>query len=123
MVMRRLILAAALMTSGIVVAADSGTFELRYAEDLVRACSVPPKHTLYRNATGFCHGVLTGAYRYYDATVKAENRFVCTPTPVPTRTKVMNDFVTWARSHPQYMKDPPIDTLFRYLEETFPCSK
>ena len=120
--MRRLILAAALMTSGIAVAADSGTFELRYAEDLVRACSVPPKHVLYRNATGFCHGVLTGAYRYYDATVKTENRFVCTPTPVPTRTKVMNDFVTWAKSHPQHMKDPPIDTLFRYLEETFPCS-
>ena len=121
--MRNLILAAVLMTSELAVAVDSGTFELRYAEDLVRACSVPPKHTLYRNATGFCHGVLTGAYRYYDATVKVENRFVCTPTPVPTRTKVMNDFVTWAKSHSQFMKDPPIDTLFRYLEETFPCGK
>ena len=121
--MRRLILAAALMTSGIVVAADSSTFELRDANDLVLACSVPQKHTLYRNATGFCHGVLTGAYRYYQATVTVENRFVCTPTPVPTRAKVMDDFVAWAKLHPQYMKDPPIDTLFRYLEETFPCGK
>ena len=121
--MRRLILAAALMTSGIVVGADSSTFELRDAGDLVRACSVPPKDKLYANAMGFCHGVLTGAYRYYQASVTAENRFVCTPTPVPTRTKVMNDFVAWARSHPQYMKEPPIDTLFRYLEETFPCGK
>jgi len=123
MVMRRLILAAALMTSGIVVGADSSTFELRDADDLVRACSVPPKHTLYRNAAGFCHGVLTGAYRYYQATVTEENRFVCTPTPTPTRAKVMNDFVVWAKSHPQHMKEPPIDTLFRYLEETFPCGK
>ena len=121
--MRRLILAAALMTSGIALGADSSTFELRDTEDLVRACSVPPKHTLYRNAIGFCHGVLTGAYRYYQATVPAENRFVCTPAQTPTRAKVMNDFVAWARSHPQYMKEPPIDTLFRYLEETFPCGK
>jgi hypothetical protein len=123
MVMRRLILAAALMTSGMVFGADSSTFELRDAEALVKACSVPLKHTLYANATGFCHGVLTGAYRYYQATVTAENRFVCTPTPVPTREQVMNGFVAWGKSHPQYMKDPPIDTLFRYLEETFPCKK
>ena len=122
--MRRFILAAALMTSGIGFAADtSSTFELRDASDLVRACSVPPKHVLFKNAIGFCHGVLTGAYRYYQATVTDENRFVCTPNPPPTRSKVMNDFVIWAKSHPQYMKEPPVDTLFRYLEETFPCGK
>ena len=121
--MRRLILAAALMTSGIVVAADSSTFQMRDTDDLVRACSVPSDHTLYANATGFCHGVLVGAYRYYESTVMAENRFICPPTPVPTRAKVMNDFVAWAGSHPQYMKEPPIDTLFRYLAETYPCRK
>jgi hypothetical protein len=121
--MRKLIVLAALMASGAAVGADSSTFELRDAADLVRACSVPQKHALYANAMGFCHGVLTGAYRYYQATVTAENRFVCTPTPVPTRAKVMNDFVAWAKSHPQYMKEAPIDTLFRYLEETFPCKK
>jgi hypothetical protein len=121
--MRRLILAALLMASGLAVAADSSTFELRDANDLVRACTVPPKHKLYANAMGFCHGVLTGAYRYYQATVLPEDRFVCTPNPVPTRTVVMDGFVAWAKSHPQYMKDPPIDTLFRYLEATYPCTK
>ena len=121
--MRGLILAAALMASNTVFGADSSTFELRDAQDLVRACSVPQKHVLYRNATGFCHGVLTGAFRYYQATVTAENQFVCAPTPTPTRAQVMDGFVAWAKSHPQYMKDPPIDTLFRYLEETFPCGK
>jgi hypothetical protein len=121
--MRRLIVAAALMASGAAIPADSSTFELRDAGDLVRACSVPAKHVLYRNAIGFCHGVLTGAYRYYQATVTPENRFVCTPNPVPTRAKVMDDFVAWSKKHPQYMKEPPIDTLFMYLEETFPCKK
>ncbi len=121
--MRRLLLVFALLASGIAVAADSSTFQLRNADDLVVACSVPPDHALHANATGFCHGLLVGAYSYYNATVSAENRFICTPTPVPTRARVMNEFVAWAKSRPQYMNDPPLDTLFRYLAETYPCRK
>jgi len=122
--MRRLLIAALLMASGgAAVAIDSSDFQLRDADDLVRACSVPADHPLYANATGFCHGVLTGAYRYYEATVPAANRFVCSPNPTPTRATVMNGFVAWAKAHPQYMKDAPVDTLFRYLAETYPCRK
>jgi Rap1a immunity proteins len=122
--MRSLILASALMTSSMVFAADtSSTFEMRDASDLVRLCSLPQEDELYRNAIGFCHGVLTGAFRYYLATVTDENQFVCAPNPPTTRAKVMDGFVVWANSHPQYMKEPPVDTLFRYLEETFPCRK
>jgi hypothetical protein len=121
--MRRLILVAALMTSGAAVAADSSNFQLRNADDLVVACSVPADHALHANATGFCHGVLVGAFTYYNSTIAAENRFICAPSPPPTRAKVMNDFVAWAKSRPQYMKDPPLDTLFRYLAEAYPCRK
>ena len=121
--MRRLIFAVALLASGAAAAVDSSDFQLRDTNDLVRACSVPTDHPLYANATGFCHGVLTGAYRYYESTVTAENRFICPPNPVPTRAKVMNDFVAWAKSRPQYSKDAPLDTLFRYLAETYPCRK
>jgi hypothetical protein len=35
----------------------------------------------------------------------------------------MNDFVAWAKSRSQVLKDPPLDTLFRYLAETYPCRK
>lgn len=121
--MRRWIFIAALLTSGAAVAADSSTFQLRDAQDLVTACSVPQDHALYANATGFCHGVLVGAYTYYSSTVTAGNRFICPPNPTPTRAKVMGDFVAWAKSRPQYLKDPPLDTLFRYLAETYPCRK
>jgi hypothetical protein len=121
--MRRLILVAALLTSGAAFAADSSTFQLRDADDLVRACSVPADHPLHANATGFCHGVLTGAYRYYESTVAAPNRFVCPPSPQPTRATVMNGFVAWVKANSKYMKEPPIDTLFRYLVETYPCRK
>ena len=121
--MRRLILTAALLTSGVAIAADSSTFQLRNADDLVIACSVPADHALHANATGFCHGLLVGAFTYYNSTTAAEDRFICPPSPPPTRAKVMNDFVAWAKSRPQYMKDPPLDTLFRYLGETYPCRK
>ena len=105
------------------LAADSSTFQLRDTQDLVAACSIPANHPNYANGTGFCHGVLVGAYGVYDATIKGESRFVCPPTPAPNRAKVMNDFVAWAKSRPQHMKDRPLDTLFRYLAETYPCKK
>ena len=96
---------------------------MRDANDLVRACSVPENDTLYANATGFCHGVLTGAYRVYESMVKPESRFICSPNPTPTRAIVMDGFVKWANAHPQFMKEGAVDTLFRYLAEAYPCKK
>jgi hypothetical protein len=121
--MRKWIVSTALLVSGAAFAVDSSTFQMRDTDDLVRACSVPAEHQLHANATGFCHGVLVGAYRYYEATVAAGDRFVCPPSPTPMRGKVMNDFVAWAKAHPQTMKEAPLDTLFRYLAEAYPCNK
>jgi Rap1a immunity proteins len=121
--MRGWILVAALMISGIAVAADTNTFQVRTANDLVRVCSLAPDDPLYPNAMGLCHGVLLGAWGYYDSTMSAENRFVCAPSPTPTRAAVMSGFVTWAESNSQYMNDVPVDALFRYLAATYPCAK
>jgi hypothetical protein len=123
--MRSLMTLLALVFTGSAMAADSGSFiQLRDAGDLVRVCSVGPDDPTHANAMGFCHGVLVGAFRYYESTVTAgANRFICAPTPTPTRTKVMNDFVAWAGKRSANMKDPAIDTLFRYLGETYPCKK
>ena len=120
--MRSLVVALAAFTCiGSALAADSSNYQMRDGADLVSVCSIPPTDPLYHNALGFCHGVLTGAFRYYEATVTSANRFVCAPQPVPTRTKVMDDFVIWARSHSAALKEPAVDTLFRYLVETYPC--
>ena len=121
--MRNLLALAALILSGSAIAADSNSFQMRDAADLVRICSIGPDDPLYANAAGFCHGVLVGAYRYYDSAVKGGNRYVCAPNPTPTRAKVMNDFVAWAGKNPAYMKESPTDGLFRYLAETYPCKK
>ncbi len=121
--MRRVILMAALMMSGAAVAADVNAFPVHTTADLVRACTVAPDDPLHSNAMGLCQGVLIGAYGYYDSTVAVEDRFVCSPVPTPKAAEVMNGFVAWAKSHSQYTNDDAIDTLFRFLSQTYPCAK
>jgi hypothetical protein len=112
---------AACACTGSAAAADSSTYQLRNGSDLVSICSVDASDPDYANSMGFCHGVLTGAFRYYESIVTGANRFVCAPQQVPTRAKVMGDFVVWARAHPASLKEPPLDALFRYLAEAYPC--
>ena len=121
--MRSLVTLLAFVFTGSTMAADPSNFQLRDAADLVRVCSVGPDDPAHANAVGFCHGILVGAFGYYQSSATGENRFVCAPTPTPTRTKVMNDFVAWAGKNSANMKDPAIDTLFRYLAEAYPCKK
>src|SRR3954471_11645323 len=90
------VVAAAMLGAATAFAADSNNFQLRDTADLVRVCSVSPDDAHYLNATGFCHGVLVGAYRYYDSAVKIANRFICPPNPIPSRARVMSEFVKWA---------------------------
>ena len=121
--MRTLLALVAFIFSGTAIAVDMNTFQLRTAGDLVHICSIGPDDPAQASALGFCHGVLAGSYHYYNSVVPVANRFVCAPNPTPTRTKVMNDFVAWAGANQKYMKDAPVDTLFRYLGEAYPCKK
>lgn len=119
--MRLLIAAAAVMIAGSAFAVENRDFQLNNAAGLVEICSVPAEDPLYINAREFCHGYLVGAFQYYDATEPPSNRFVCAPNPRPSRAEVMQRFVQWAKDHPQYMADRPVDTLFRHLAESYPC--
>lgn len=98
-------------------------FQVRTAADLVKACETPTSHPDYAAAIAFCHGFLAGAFQYYDATVAGADRFVCPQAPYPTRSKVMTDFVAWAKARPQVLQERSADALFRYLGEAFPCRK
>jgi hypothetical protein len=121
--MRMLTFAALLALASPVLAASPPHFQIRNTEDLVRVCTTAASDALYETAIAFCHGFGTGAYRYYEAATAIENRFVCPPNPAPTRTKVTNDFVTWAKSHPEHMGRSAVDTLFMYLGGAYPCKK
>jgi len=68
-------------------------------------------------------GVLAGAYGYFVAATPAADRFVCPPTPAPSRAQVANGFVAWMKTRPQLNNDGAIDALFRYAAEAYPCKR
>ena len=76
-------------------------------------------------AIHFCHGYGIGAWHYYVATTKPSSptEIVCLSDPKPTRDEALAQYVAWARAHPQYLGEPAVDNLFRFLESTFPCTR
>lgn len=121
--MRPAILAATVLLTASAYAAPPEHYRVRTAGDLVKLCSTQASATDHATAIAFCHGVLAGAYGYFEASTPAADRFICPPKPAPTRTQVANGFVDWDRSRPQLMNDGAIDSLFRYAAEAFPCKR
>jgi Rap1a immunity proteins len=106
-------------------ATNPDDFHVRTTEDLVALCSAEPTDPNYVAAIHFCHGFGTGAYQYYESIASEDPSalFVCPPDPRPTRGEAIAGFVAWAHANPQFMKDRPVDSLFRYLSTAYPCPK
>jgi hypothetical protein len=102
-------------------AAPADSYRARTTADLVAVCGTTSGEKDYATAIAFCHGVLAGAYNYYDVATPAGKRFVCAPDPAPKRAQIANEFVAWAKARPQYMDAHGIDTLFRFAAEKYPC--
>ena len=107
------------------IAATPDQFKARTTADLVGLCSAEPADANYVAAIHFCHGFATGAYQYYLSLAAASeaNRFVCPPEPPPSRTEAIAGFVTWARQNALAMAEPPVESMFRYLAEHYPCNE
>ena len=119
-----LTLAALLMLPALVGAAvTEKNFEVKTTQDLMALCTAPASDPLYNHAVNFCQGYLVGAYSYYAAAAAGPDgvKLVCLPEPPPTRNQAIKLFVEWAKAHPQYMQEKPVDTEFRFLMETWPC--
>jgi hypothetical protein len=100
-------------------------FEVKTTRDLVNLCSASAEDPLFVHAVNFCHGYLVGAFHYYAASVSGEGaaRFVCLPDERPSRNEIIAMFVAWAQDHPEYMRELPVETEFRFLSEKWPCSR
>ena len=109
------------LTAGAVLTEDD--FYVRDAQDLVDLCSSPESDPLNDAAIHFCHGFASGAWQYHQAQASGPEgvRLVCPPDPPPSRDEVVAGFVTWAGTHRQYMTEPAVEALFRYLVERAPC--
>ena len=100
-------------------------FVLATTQNLVNLCSVSASDPRAKEAIQMCEGYMLGAYHYYLATNSGKNdmRLVCMPNPTPSRNEAAAMFVEWAKANPQYMKEAPVDSEFRFMSAKWPCKK
>jgi hypothetical protein len=100
-------------------------FVVRTTRDLVSLCTTPQDDPHYLQAVNFCQGYVVGAYHYYLASISGPGAkpMVCPPDPPPSRNAGIGEFVKWANSRPEYMNARPVDALFKFLVEKWPCQR
>jgi hypothetical protein len=125
---RSLVLASFLVPGLAGAAVTDEDFVLSTTQNLVNLCSVSASDPRAKEAIQMCEGYMLGAYHFYLATNtgkgdRGDMRLVCMPSPTPTRDQVAAMFVEWAKANPQYMKEPPVDSEFRFMSARWPCKK
>jgi hypothetical protein len=93
--------------------------------DLVRLCGATPNDPTGIAALHFCHGFAVGAYQYHQIAAAAEKKppLFCEPNPRPSRNEAIASFVSWAKQNPEAMNTPPVEGIFRYLAQRYPCRR
>jgi hypothetical protein len=120
-----LALTVVLVTPAIAGEIQKSDFEVKTTRALVSLCSASAEDPLFVQAVNFCHGYLVGAFHYYAASVSDDSdaQFVCLPDKRPSRNEIIGMFIAWAQDHPEYMRDLPVETEFRFLSEKWPCGR
>ena len=114
----RLLVLASFLVPGLAGAAVTDEdFVLATTQNLVNLCSVSASDPRAKEAIQMCEGYMLGAYD------RGDMRLVCMSNPTPSRNEVAAMFVEWAKANPQYMKEAPVDSEFRFLGEKWPCKK
>ena len=121
----RLLLVFIFLVPGLAGAVTKEDFVAKTTRNLLNLCTVSADDPLHREAIHFCEGYLVGAYHFHiaESAGSGGHRLVCFPKPPPSRDQAISMFVKWARAHPQYMKESPVETEFRFLIEKWPCKK
>ncbi len=103
-----------------VQAQKSVNLQAHTAGDLAELCAASPKDPLGDAKINFCHGFAQGAITAELRRTEGQKLF-CFPSPAPTRTATMNEFVAWVRSMPEHKTLPAVDGLYQFLGQRFPC--
>ena len=100
-------------------------FVAKTTQNLINLCTASPQDPNYQKAIHFCQGYLIGAVHFHlsETANKPQFKLFCLPEPKPSRNKAIDQFIAWAKRHPEYMNELPVDTEFRFLTETWPCVK
>ncbi|CAI8891111.1 Rap1a/Tai family immunity protein [Methylocaldum szegediense] len=118
-----LLLAALIHLSVVSAATAKEDFLVRNVQDLIDLCTTPADDPLNVAAVHFCTGYLVGAYHYHESEHSGPDSrpLVCPPDPKPTRQEAIAEFVSWTQAHPEYNNERPVDVMFRFLAERWPC--
>jgi hypothetical protein len=118
-----IILSATVAPMSGVFAVTEEDFLVRNAQDLIDLCTTPQDDPLHAAAVHFCTGYLVGAYHYHESLHSGPDSqpLVCPPDPKPTRQQAITEFVAWAQAHPEYGNERPVDVMFRFMAERWPC--
>jgi Ssp1 endopeptidase immunity protein Rap1a len=114
-----------LVTKAALAKTEPDDFVVKTADDLFDVCSTEPSDPLYTAAANFCQGFVVGAYHVYEAleAKPGHHPLVCPPDPKPTRNETIAAFVAWGKGHPEYLNERPVEVLFKFLIERWPCPK
>jgi hypothetical protein len=96
------------------------SLQARTAGDLADLCGTNPKEPLGDARINFCHGFAQGAITVEQRHTEGKKPF-CFPTPPPSRSATLGEFVNWVRSAPDHRSLNAVDGLFQFLGERFPC--
>jgi Rap1a immunity proteins len=120
--MIRVALVAALLltTTTTVQAAGQISIHVANAGDLAELCGTALRDPAADAKINFCHGFAQGAIDVQRA-LQPDKKIFCMPTPAPTRTATMTEFVSWVRGLPAHRTLGPTDGFFQFLAERFPC--
>jgi hypothetical protein len=108
------------LMSGSAWAAQPITLQARTAGDLAALCAADPSSAGADAKINFCHGFAQGAVDDR-LRVEADKKPFCFPSPTPSRTATLREFVAWVRASPANRDLPVLDGLFRFFGERFPC--
>ncbi|HJS84081.1 MAG TPA: Rap1a/Tai family immunity protein [Acetobacteraceae bacterium] len=118
-------LAVALIGTALVPAAHAQratNLHAKTAGELAELCAANPRSGLGDAQVNYCHGFAQGAVdvMLHDA---GNKRPFCFPSPTPTRTETLNQFVRWVRSDSSHASLPAAGGLYQFLTERYPCGK
>ena len=97
-------------------------FTVETGQDLLDVCTVDQDHLSYWEAQAFCYGYFQGGADFHQALVSGEGRspIACPPEGATVRDAVQH-FTGYARAHPKYLSERPMDLVFRAVAEAWPC--
>jgi hypothetical protein len=93
---------------------------VRTAGDLADLCGANPKDAVGDAKINYCHGFAQAAV---DVELRhaGDKKPFCFPSPAPTRTATLAEFVNWVRALPEHRTQGAVDGLLHFLGERFPC--